>query len=418
MHYQTYTLAYDLARMVERALQYELNSDQSYLQFGYWDNVHKGLTAGEGLQLALNRMERAWLDGNVRTLEIRRTVALSPLDPLALVQFRTTGACEFALTEKLFDYDYPGHYCRKIKTISVSIPAVVGPWQTVNATLTQLSNQIVIKPDASAVNFLLGGDAPTPDASVLRSNWCAYQQIALSSGLSDSGLFQLDFRDERYLPFEGTGAVSRWRLDMPPATNRIDFQGIADVIVEIGYTALDGGAALRSQVTALPAMQPFTGQVLLPIRDLQPDAWNAFLADHSNTATQTLNFMVPLRAVPPHVTSAVLSNVTAILRISATVQPPPTPPPAAFVDYKITPALATSQITVGGTAGLVFDPTWLAVVPVPQTQQPAMSDVVGQHSVVFTLAGVPDTLKTGGFIAPGSLDNLILLLDYQGAVQW
>ena len=191
MHYQTYTLAYDLARMVERALQYELNSDQSYLQFGYWDNVHKGLTAGEGLQLALNRMERAWLDGNVRTLEIRRTVALSQLDPLALVQFRTTGACEFALTEMLFDYDYPGHYCRKIKTISVSIPAVVGPWQTVNATLTQLSNQVVIKPDASAINFLLGGDAPTPDASVLRSNWCAYQQIALSSGLSDSGLFQL-----------------------------------------------------------------------------------------------------------------------------------------------------------------------------------------------------------------------------------
>src|SRR4030095_9708052 len=106
--------------------------------------------------------------------------------PRARVQCRTTGAGEFALTEKLFDYDYPGHYCRKIKTISVSIPAVVGPWQTVNATLTQLSNQVAIKTDASAINFLLGGDASTPDASVLRSNWCAYQQIALSSGLSDS----------------------------------------------------------------------------------------------------------------------------------------------------------------------------------------------------------------------------------------
>jgi hypothetical protein len=47
-----------------------------------------------------------------------------------------------------------------------------------------------------------------------------------------------------------------------------------------------------------------------------------------------------------------------------------------------------------------------------------MSDVVGQHAVVFTLGGVPDALKSGGFIAPDALDNLILVLDYQGKVQW
>jgi hypothetical protein len=205
---------------------------------------------------------------------------------------------------------------------------------------------------------------------------------------------------------------------MPPATNRIDLQGIADVIVEIAYTALDGGAALRAQVTALPALQPFTGTVLLPIRDLQPDAWNAFLADTSNADTQTLIFTVPPRAVPPHVANAVLSNVTALLRISPSVAPPPSAPSTAFIDYKITSALATSQISAGGKAGLVFDGNWLAVVPVPQSQQPAMSDVAGQHALVFTLGGVPDALKTGGFIAPGALDNLILVLEYQGKVQW
>ncbi|GLH79783.1 hypothetical protein SSBR45G_46920 [Bradyrhizobium sp. SSBR45G] len=424
MHYQTYTLAYDLARMTERALQYELNGDQTYLQFGYWDNVHKGLTSGEGLQLALNRMERAWLDGNTRTLEIRRTVALSQLDPLALVRFRTTGSCEFALTEKLFDYDYPGHYCRKIKTITVSIPAVVGPWQTINATLTQLSSQIVVKPDSQAIDFLLGDDVPAPDASVLRTNWCAQQQIALSSGISDSGLFQLDFRDDRYLPFEGTGAVSRWRLDMPPAANRIDFGSIADVVVDVSYTALDGGAALRAKVTALPALQPFTGQVLMPIADLQPDAWSSFLADHGNTTTQTLTFTVLPRAVPPHVSNAVLTNVSAILQSTG----PATPPATSFINYKITPQLSTDDVTVSGKTGLIFDANWLGSTPgaqdnnwlsvLPIAQLPAMSDVAGQHAAVFTLANVPAGLKTAGFIDPQKLKNLILVLEYQGQVRW
>ena len=422
MHYQTYALAYDLARSVERALQYELNTDQTFLQFGYWDNIHKGLTAGEGLQLALNRMERAWLDGNSRTLEIRRTVALSRLDPLALVRFRATGTCEFALTEKLFDDDYPGHYCRKIKTISVSIPAVVGPLQTISATLTQLSNHVVIRPNrpagnktmADAIDFLLGGDVPAPAADVLRSNWSAYQQIALSSGLSDSGLFQLDFRDERYLPFEGTGAVSRWRLDMPPATNRIDFDSIGDVIVEVSYTALDGGPTLRSLVTALPAMKPFTGQVLVSIADLQPDAWRAFLQDNNDTARQTLRFTIPPRAVPPHVTGAKLSSVAAILRIAGSTSPPA----VACIDYQITSAFSTSQITVGGKPGLVFNDSWLAVLPVPAPQQPAMTDVTGDHTAVFTLSAVPDELKSGGFIDRAKVSNLILILDYQGQVSW
>jgi hypothetical protein len=40
------------------------------------------------------------------------------------------------------------------------------------------------------------------------------QSIATSSGQADSGLFELNFRDERYLPFEGAGAISRWRLEL------------------------------------------------------------------------------------------------------------------------------------------------------------------------------------------------------------
>src|SRR6185369_4440159 len=104
------------ARSAERAYQYELNTATAFVNFGYWDNLHKGLCAGEGLMLALNQMDKAYLDGNVRTLEIERTISLMLLQPKALLDLKSKGECQFELTEKLFDYDFPGHYCRKIKS--------------------------------------------------------------------------------------------------------------------------------------------------------------------------------------------------------------------------------------------------------------------------------------------------------------
>jgi hypothetical protein len=42
--YGAYKLAYDLAKRVERCYQYELRiPTSSFIQFGYWDSLHKGL---------------------------------------------------------------------------------------------------------------------------------------------------------------------------------------------------------------------------------------------------------------------------------------------------------------------------------------------------------------------------------------
>ena len=94
LYFQTYQLALDLSRSVQRAYQYELNSDTSFVNFGYWDGGRRGLLAGEGLMLALNQMEKAYLDGNGRTLEIEKTVSLLQLNPRAVLDLIETGnAC-------------------------------------------------------------------------------------------------------------------------------------------------------------------------------------------------------------------------------------------------------------------------------------------------------------------------------------
>ena len=50
VHYQTYTLAYDMAKRAERALRFELGTldgTPAMVRFGAWDSLKQGLLAGE-----------------------------------------------------------------------------------------------------------------------------------------------------------------------------------------------------------------------------------------------------------------------------------------------------------------------------------------------------------------------------------
>ena len=137
IYFQTYKMAHDMARYAEQAFRYERGvpeSEASFIQPAYWDSQRKGLLAGDSLGVDIDRMEKAFIESNRRRLEISRNISLLGLDPLALLQLKTRGECEFRLPESLFDYDYQGHYCRQIKTISLSFD--MGSGEQVMATLT------------------------------------------------------------------------------------------------------------------------------------------------------------------------------------------------------------------------------------------------------------------------------------------
>src|SRR5207248_1549688 len=139
----SYKLAYDLATRAERCARFELGlQESSFITFGYWDSLKKGLLSGETLQYGLRRMEAAYLEQNRREFELAKHVSLRLLDPVALVQLRETGRCFFELPEELFDLDYPGHYFRRIKSVSLTLPCVAGPYTTISCTLRLLKNGI------------------------------------------------------------------------------------------------------------------------------------------------------------------------------------------------------------------------------------------------------------------------------------
>ncbi|TDC94554.1 neuraminidase-like domain-containing protein [Actinomadura sp. 7K507] len=286
-YFQSYTLALDLARMAQRALQYEFRTDTTFVNAGTWDDLRRGLTAGESLMLALDQLESSYVTGMTRTFEITKTISLAGIDPVAFLRFIRTGEATFSFDEALFDADFPGHFLRRIKTLSVSIPALVGPYENVHATLTQTANRVLLEPDLQAVRFLLGEDVDV-GAHKIEHNVRANQSITVSLGQGDSGVFQVDHDDPLLLPFEQTGAVSNWQLSMPPANNPIDLSSVADVVIELKYTAVDGGAAFRSAVADLPRLHRRKWSSTTRAAQQDAGAWHLFMTGPIEDDTQTL----------------------------------------------------------------------------------------------------------------------------------
>ncbi|MBX7157800.1 MAG: hypothetical protein K1X66_05395 [Verrucomicrobiae bacterium] len=306
IYFQSFQMAHDLALSAQRAFQFELTNNATFIDSAYWDGLKKGLLAGEILQVDLNRMEKAYLERNVRRFEIEKTVSLFELNPKALLDLKRTGVCDFDLTELIFSRDFPGHYSRQIKNISVSFPTVVGPYQNIYATLSQRVHRTLIEADIKGVKSLLGTDKDRPNT--IRQDWRQNQQVALSRGLDDSGLFQLNFQDERYLPFEGTGAVSSWRLELNQ--NSINLNNLTDVIIKIEYTALTGDETFKKDVKDAIKDLPETKMHsrLFLIAQEFGDAWRQFLAN--TTPNKTLS--LPMKKMMFPALTDPNSNLTAI----------------------------------------------------------------------------------------------------------
>ncbi len=295
VYYQSYQLAHDLAKQCERAYQHELGDwDASFVEFGHWESLRKGLLAGERLSKDLHQMEAAYRERNKREHEMTKHVSLSMLDPVAVEMLKQTGRCHVRLPEALFDIDHPGHYMRRIKTVSLSIPCVTGPYTNVPAELTLLNSEIRTDPDPKPESD--GGYGRTPSGdNRFRDIVGTAESIVTSSANRDSGLFETNLQDERYLPFEGAGVISTWRIELPTEIRPFDYDTISDVVLHTRYTARDGGQqlktaaenSLRRRLNA--AAHPDTEEGLFEAVSLAsdaPDAWHQLSTPSGDTVTE------------------------------------------------------------------------------------------------------------------------------------
>lgn len=275
VYFQGYQLAFDMAKRAESGMKYELGDDTlSFVQFGYWDGLKKGLLAADRLGNDLRRMEMAWYERHTRTFEITKNISLAQIDPLALLALKTTGTCSVTVPEWLYDLDYPGQIRRRITSVSVSIPCVVGPYTSVNCTLS-LTNHGVRVNDSVAGGY---GDPLIPTDDRFTSKPVPVTSIATSHAQNDSGMFELTFNDERFLPFEGAGAVSQWAIDLPPSQNQFDLAAVSDVVLHVRYRSEPGSGPLVALANQeLARIVPKAGTRLFALDREFATEWQRFL---------------------------------------------------------------------------------------------------------------------------------------------
>ena len=246
IYYQFFDLSQSLCLMAQASLRRELNDPAAtFIRGGAWSGASAGFMAGETLLLNLAEMEKVWLERDARAFEVTRTVSLARV-------YRELESDSFELKDRLPELladgsggagqtdteiqiaggqlqasvhlsklaikdDYPASLGsnRKIKQVSVTLPALVGPYEDVRAVLNYGGNY--------AKNLSRGCDA-----------------IAVSHGMNDSGQFVLDFDDPRWLPFEGIPVDDNGSLTLsfPDAIGRQKalLQSLNDIILHIRYT--------------------------------------------------------------------------------------------------------------------------------------------------------------------------------------
>jgi hypothetical protein len=308
---QSYNLAYDMAKKAEKAYKFEMGTElASFIQYGYWDNSMQGLVAGEKLQLALRQLEKSYLEENRREFELTKNVSLARLNPLALIELRETGKCYISLPEELFDLDFRGHYFRRIKSARLSLPCIAGPHISVSCSLRLLNNSTRINTSMNSEGkyehehdegLLLDDDR-------FRTNLVPVTAIATSQSQNDSGMFEFNFNDDRYLPFEGAGAIGEWQLELSTEKElrQFDYSTISDVILHLNYTARETGGLFRDKANTylkdfLKNTADLTEQPLMQMFSMKhefPTEWYRFLHPIVQGADQRLNFTLGKERFP------------------------------------------------------------------------------------------------------------------------
>jgi len=196
---------------------------------------------------------------------------------------------------------------RRHKNVSITIPHLTTPYSTVCCKLTLLNNRYRrvtdLLPTASTPQQAYDESTPSGGDQRFMYNVGPIQSVATSTCQDDSGLFEVNFHDERYLPFEGTGAIATWQLEIPSVFPQFDLNTISDVILHVRYTARDGGSTLADAVKLIQ-LDELNGMLnaakksglfqMYSLPQMFSSVWNQLLTSVGNTAIVKL----PISSLP------------------------------------------------------------------------------------------------------------------------
>ncbi|MBA5838986.1 hypothetical protein F9879_18570, partial [Morganella morganii] len=186
LHDQLCSLVRTFCALTEASWRYETDDykRQTFIPADLWSGDNLGILVGVKLQKALLEMEMAYTQQNTRRLNITKTISLKSLVSNHLVKTDETALTtwddvkealkgakklSFGLSHQFFDTDFPGHYARKIHSLSVTFPTLLPPYQNMRVLLEQTSNTLLVSPDIDAVKSLYTSAEQKNSESIIRN---------------------------------------------------------------------------------------------------------------------------------------------------------------------------------------------------------------------------------------------------------
>jgi hypothetical protein len=217
---------------------------------------------------------------------------LADLDPLALLQLRSTGRCTLSIPEAYLDLTGPGEYFRRIKSVTFSVPCIAGSFVGVHCKLTLRSSTIRLS--AALPGGAAGYTREDMDDERFDDYRGLVQSVVVSGATGDTGSMDDGDAGVRSGPFEYCGVAGDWGIELPANPSKgeptaFDYGSITDVVLSIRYSARDGGdelkqAAMGSLVQTLQDANAAGAAKVFSIRQDFPEAWARFKAGPAPTA--------------------------------------------------------------------------------------------------------------------------------------
>lgn len=301
-----------VARMAQRSIEFERQEPVRLIIGDYWNVATDviearsltekqrslGLLGAERLLTDLTKMDAFKLTTERRRQQVSKTISLARMMPIELVDFRQSGTITFNTLMEWLNDDFQGQYLRLIKSVKITVLALVPPVEGIHATLQNTGESSVVVTEDGGLTF-----------SKKRALRNFGERISLDAPFNESGLFVLNYEDPMLLPFEGLGVETQWTLELPRANNRFNFDSIADVYLTIDYTA-EHSLVYEKELREARAGVDVHEDTAVPLRLQFPDAWYHFKNHRKDSASGsyppfTFKFHLPRAVFAPNLTDSI-----------------------------------------------------------------------------------------------------------------
>lgn len=344
----------------------------------------RGLTGSARLLQDIYRLDQYAFLTDSRKHQLAKTISLAQMDPYEFQRLRETGVMHFATPMELFDRDFPGHYLRLIKRVSLSVIALIPPTQGIRATLSTTGTSRVT----------VGGELFR--TTILRRE---PQSVALSLA-TGGGVFDPDPQAELLLPFEGIGVDTTWQFTMPQASNPFDSASLADVLLTMDYTAFDSFDYRQQVIASLPSRR--SASRAYSFRYELSDAWYDLHNPDQTAAPMTVRFQTSRRDLLANLQDITVQQVSLYAACSGARLEIPS------VALRLRPMGGSGQ--VGGVAAMAN-----GLISTRAGNGAAWASLIGKAPFGEWELTLPNTAQLRRMFTDNEIDDLMLVVTYKAS---